>query len=149
MLAQLDAGPVVLREMKRKLVIGPAAADQPRQWQWRSKRKLMRGFGTTTATQVNCAPLQGLENRRLWLSTKTWLQKSLRKVGAENAQCRTQSARKKKNLRRTPAQRGGGRCFSVENSYRWWNLGSSLRPTDENTINVMVSSSSRKKILKV
>jgi len=56
----------------------------------------------------------------------------------------------KKNLWRTPAQWAGGRCFSFKNSYRWWNLGSSLRPTDENTINGMVSSSSsRKKIFKV
>jgi len=37
-----DAGPVVLREGKRKLVIGPAAADQPRQRQWRPQGKLMR-----------------------------------------------------------------------------------------------------------
>jgi hypothetical protein len=35
-----DAGPVVLSEVKRKLVIGLAAADQPRQRQQRPQRKI-------------------------------------------------------------------------------------------------------------
>lgn len=37
-----DAGSIVIRVVKRVLVTGPAAADQPRQRQRRSKTRLMR-----------------------------------------------------------------------------------------------------------
>jgi hypothetical protein len=41
MLAQSDAGAIALRAVKRTLVTGPAAADQPRQRRRRPKTRLM------------------------------------------------------------------------------------------------------------
>jgi hypothetical protein len=42
MLAQLDAGPVVLRAVRRTLVAGPTVADQPRQRRRRPDTDLIR-----------------------------------------------------------------------------------------------------------
>ena len=51
-----DAGFVVLRSMKRTLVTGPAAVDQPRQRRRRPKAWLMCSFRKTANSQVNCKP---------------------------------------------------------------------------------------------
>jgi hypothetical protein len=44
MLAQLDAGSVVLRALERTLVTGPAAANQPWQRLLRQRRNLISGI---------------------------------------------------------------------------------------------------------
>jgi len=51
-----DAGFVVLRSMKRTLMTGPAAVDQPRQRRRRPKAWLIPSFRKTAKSQVNCKP---------------------------------------------------------------------------------------------
>jgi hypothetical protein len=127
-----DTGFMALRAVKGTLVTSPAAADQPRQRRRWPKTRLMRWYRMTVASrQINCSPHSGWKTSSYGHHQRTWLHVSLREVGAENADRRTQNSPKKHLCRTSLAQRERRRCFTVKNNYRWWNLGSSLRPTEK------------------
>lgn len=144
MLAQLDARFIVLRVLERTLVTGPVAADMPRHGRWRPKSRLNMHLGWlpyhkwTVLYNGNLkTSCYGRHHQRIWL------QKSVCKMGAKNVHRPTQNSMKM-HLWRTPlAQWKRWRCFSVKNHYQWWNLDSSLWPTDKKAINARKKSRCR------
>ena len=85
-------------------------------------------FGMTPHHGVNCNPQEGLENKRVWLSSENLPKKILT--------FKNTTARRKFCVE-ISLHWEGRRCFSVKNNYRWWKSLSSLRPINEKTISGM------------
>ena len=115
LLAQLEAGSVVLKGVKRTLVTSPAVADQPWQrWKWPKVDALFRDDHYITSALCTkalieiltvMAIIRELGYRKFWA---TWVSKVLtveHKTTQGKHLCKT-----------SPAQRERRRCFSVKNN---------------------------------
>ena len=120
------------------------------------KRTPVTGLAATASTsegwyalsrEANCAPQYGLQNRLLWPSPETLAIDRFVHGG-----CRKQNSPEQHLWRTPPAEWERRKCLTPysQEQFRWWNLGSSQRPTDEK-INQWngINSSRRCRLLRV